>query len=160
VESVILEHAPAEVVRGLLIQLGIASNGVEYAPWPVFVENEPDQPDNCITVEDMPGVLDGRLHPTGEVQEHNGILIRVRGARDITGTDLKDGYQIARRRIDLICEALDQSVRSTQVTLDSATYIVYSANRISSVDSLGRTRANRERSIFTVEYQFTIAQQT
>lgn len=157
-ERIILEHAPGEVVRALLIQLAVGTEGTLYASWPVFVDQEPDEPDNCITVEEMLGGIDGKLGPTGEVIEHYGFHIMVRSARVPTGTDPQPGYRVGRNKIDEICTQLDQHVDCVIVTIDSATYTVHAAHRISSVNPLGKSRANSARYSFSVDYQITITQ--
>lgn len=156
-ERFILEHAPGEVVRQLLIQLSVGSDGLDYTSWPVFVDQEPDNPDNCITIEEMIGGLDGKLGPSGEVVEHYGFHIMVRSARNQTGTHPQPGYRVGRNKIDEVCSTLDEACCVT-VTIDSATYTVHAAHKMSSVNALGKSRANSARYSFSVDYQITITQ--
>lgn len=157
-ESVILTHSPAEVLRAVLIQLGQATTGTAYGQWPVFADMEPDTPDNCVTLYDTQGIIQGRNHPDGEVQENQGLQVRVRGVKDSTVTPALHGSQVAYRQAASICRILDQTVCRTTVNLDSSTYIIHSANRASSILKLGRMRDNRERYVCTVNYLIAMAE--
>ncbi len=151
--TVILDHSPAYVIRCLLIQLGMATAPKDYDIWPVFVSNEPDQPDNCIVVVDTAGALHGRHHFDGEVQEGYGIQILTRSV-DYTGE----------QTLRAIVEALDQQVANTAVQImddigtGTTDYIVYSMNRAGGILHPGRGPNNANRDMFTVNYIATIDQ--
>ena len=78
-----LSHTVSQVIRQLLIDNGLGSNGG--ASWPVYSMQEPDSPDNAITVYDTAGVGRGRFQIDGEVQEVHGIQVRVRSKDGQTG---------------------------------------------------------------------------
>ena len=145
--TVILDHPPEFVVRTLLIDLGMATEPADDDDWPVFVSNEPDQPDSCIIVVENGSVLRGRHHFDGEVQEGYGVQIKVRSI----------DYS-ARQTIGAIVEALDQQVRNTLVEVSSADYRVYSMHRTGSVLHPGKGPGNSNRDLFTVNYVATIDQ--
>jgi hypothetical protein len=49
-----LDHFPADIIRQLLIDLGVGLD-VTATDWPAFSQKEPDSPDNVITVFDTMG---------------------------------------------------------------------------------------------------------
>lgn len=162
-ESVLLNHAPREVVRALLIQLGVGTDGQSYAAWPVFHGMEPNDPDNCITLFDDDSTHHGRTQVNGEVQEHYNVEIRVRAAGVTTGTALQHGSQAVRSKINSIVRALDQQVRMTNVNVtnemgNTTPYVVHAASRNGGVADLGRQRENKERYVNTVSYSIAITQ--
>lgn len=156
-----LYHAPGEVVRALLIQLGVGSDGITYLDWPIFIDEEPDKPDNCITIEEIQGKLDGVHQPTGETIEHYGFHISIRCVRTTTGTASQiPGYRIARNKVDQVCVQLSQNVAQLILTLDNIQYLISGCLQLSSADPLGKARNNSGRYRFTVDYQITIVQLT
>lgn len=117
-----LNHSPAEIVQTLLIDLGY---GVSQGnlPWPVFVANEPETPDNCVTVYDTVGRQHGRTFPDGERQEHHGIQVRIRAAL----------HEIGYRKARQVAVALDEEVYRDEVTVDTSEYRVHSITRVSDI---------------------------
>src|SRR5688572_13398595 len=84
-----LLHSPGEVVAYLLVELGLGATPTNPpaspATWPVYAEGEPDTPDNCITVYTTAGRSDGRSMIDGELFEHYGVQIRIRGRTQTDG---------------------------------------------------------------------------
>jgi hypothetical protein len=74
-----LTNAPSDIVAHLLVQLGLGT--LASGTWPIYVNNEPDSPDNVITCYDFLGLQHGRTMPDGERQHHDGVQIRVRAMR-------------------------------------------------------------------------------
>lgn len=74
-----LTHQPSQIVRQLLIDLGLGTNG---GTWPVYYGKTPDLPDSLLVVNDIEPQLDGQLMPSGAVVQHRGIQIMVRAALD------------------------------------------------------------------------------
>jgi len=93
-----LSHAPSQIVRQLLIDLGLGADGG--STWPVYAEQEPDSPDACITVYETAGVGRGRFQQSGGVQVLYGIQVRVRAAN----------AQKARTKADDVLYSLTQEV--------------------------------------------------
>lgn len=125
-----LTHSPSDIVAQLIIDLGLGSlpNYATNPSWPVFSHNEPDQPDNAITIYDTVGKKNGRTNPDHEIQEHHGIQVRIRSA-------LSDvGYTKARA----IAIALDEQVYRESVTIDSTTYCVQCFNRTGDIIAFGK----------------------
>lgn len=141
-----LLHSPADVVRWLLIQTeqGVAPSSV--GAWPVFVSIEPDRPDNCITVYDTEGILEGRIQTTGEVVEQLGVMLRVRS----------QNYPLGYSKCLNLQRELDQQIYRRQVTVQNSTYVVHSLTRRGSILAIGKDRGNSDRFIFTLNYTLTI----
>lgn len=77
-----MHHSPADVIRYLLIQLGLGTDPGDNTDWPIYAPSEPDKPDNAITVYTTAPDLHGRAMPTKEILQHFGVLIRVRSTTD------------------------------------------------------------------------------
>lgn len=136
------DHSPADVLRRLLIQLGLGT-APETRPlesWPIYASNEPSDPDNCITVYDTAGTDDGRSMIDGELFGHYGIQVRVRSLDHATGW----------LKADAIQTALAETVYDNAVTIGGSSYLVHSANKIGDVLALGKDVSDTKRSLFTL----------
>ena len=145
-----LWHSPADIVRELLVQLGMGSDPTVSpgSPWPVYASAEPQSPDNCITVFDTQGTDDGRtMH--GFKPDHFGIQVRVRAADHPTAWQKAD----AQIRVAL-CEGVDDSSLPQTVTLTiplpMTRYTVPNFARIGQCLALGKEAPNSRRSIVTL----------
>lgn len=141
-----LEHSPADVVRYLMRDLGLGVLPSSGGPWPVFVGNEPDNPDNCLTLYDTAPTLGGRIQATGEYVEKHGIQIRLRAKNHV------DGYQKSRE----ITEALDTLAYRDTVTINGASYLVHALHRTSGIIEVGFDSPVSKRLLFTVNYLVTL----
>lgn len=137
----LLLHSPADVVRQLLVDLGL---GIDYADdrtdWALFASGEPDLPDNCITVYDTTGLDEGREMVSGERQEHHGLQIRVRSKTQAVG--------FAKARD--ISVALDEDVYQETVAVDGDSYLVWAVRRTGDPLFLGKDAPNSKRNLFTI----------
>ena len=127
-----LDHSVSYIVRQLLIDLGVASDGVN-GEWSVFAGSMPDQPDQLIVVYEMIGVKDGRSMIDGEVFTHPAFSIQVRHPTHPGGI-VKAGA---------IATALDGVLRRTVTAYDlveptgtgtgtsSISYLVHAISRFS-----------------------------
>lgn len=140
-----LTHSPARIIRQLLIDLGLGSNG---GTWPVFYAMEPNAPDNCISVFDTTGTSDGRSMIDGELFGHEGFQVRVRAQDHDTGWTKADAIQ----------KGLAEDVSLETVTVASSRYTVYAVTRISDVLPLGRQVPQSMRSIFTINATLAVNQ--
>lgn len=127
----LLTHSPADILRYLLISKGLGitptptpSNSV----WPIYADNEPDGPDNCITVFNTTGKKNGRYQVTGQVHEFHGIQIRIRSSISTVG------YTKSRA----IAITLDENVLTESVNVSGTVYCVQSFTRTSDVIPLGK----------------------
>jgi hypothetical protein len=107
------------VIRQLIVDQGW---GVDYVDddtdWASFDGQEPDEPDNCITVYDTEGVDQSRAMATGERQESHGFQVRVRSK------DKKVGFAKARQ----IAVGFD-TVYMASTTVDGVVYRVWAIKR-------------------------------
>lgn len=135
-----LNHSPADIVRYLLVDLARGSLPEDETDWPIFVSQEADHPDSCITLYDTSGILEGRAQISGEIQEHYGIQIRVRAANST----------IAYAKISEINAWIDESVRNNLVTIEGSQYLVYAITRKGGILSLGKEVSASKRNLYTV----------
>lgn len=143
-----LDHSPADVVRRLLIDLGLgAAPPAASSAWPIYTGGEPNLPDQAITVTDTEGRGHGRDQVTGERQEHHGISIMVRAAT------FPAGYAKARD----VATALDAQYQDV-TTLGAARYLVHAVTRTSDVFSLGKESPQSKRSLFSVNALVSLRQ--
>lgn len=140
-----LTHSPAQIVRQLLIDLGL---GTASGDWPVFYAMEPNAPDNVLTVFDTTGTDDGRSMVTGELFGHDGFQVRVRAKDHATGW----------LKADAIQTDFAESVSLRQVTVDSSSYLIHAITRIGNVLALGRQTPQSMRSIFTLNATVPLSQ--
>lgn len=135
-----LSHSPADIVRYLLVNLSRGSLPEDEAAWPIYVSQEPDHPDSCITVYDTSGIIEGRAQISGEIQEHYGIQIKVRAASPT----------VAYAKISEVNNWIDKSVRNNLVTIESSQYLVYAITRKGGILSLGKELSSSKRNLYTV----------
>lgn len=123
-------------------------NGVSFVvnpnAWPVYYDQEPDTPDNGITVYGTLGKDDGRTQIDGELQEHHGVQIRVRSLNKI-------GFSVI-SQIATMCDGLvDMGVTVATQELGTNKYIVQSVNRTGNgVLSLGKEMTPTRRNLYTL----------
>lgn len=137
-----MDHSPANVLQRLLVGLSLGvlpSAGSGSLTWPIYCSLEPDEPDNCITVEDQQGRLQGRVQISGEFQGQEGWSIRVRSAL----------YPIGYEKANDIVVSIDQVLRQT-VTIGADIYLVQSLTRTTDVIPLRRNVPESSRSLFTI----------
>lgn len=128
-----LTHSPADVVRYLLIDLGIGTDPEDEGSWPIFCDGEGDTPDNVITIYNTSGAVQGDVHYNGEVQEHQGLQFRIRGGTSV----------IAWGKTEALKTKVDQDVNGNVVTIDAVQYEVYCIARTGTVIALGKVDGKR-----------------
>jgi len=121
-----LNHSPAYILANYLVDAGLTTFG---GTWPVYIGKEPDTPDDCVTIYDTDGRIQGRTHYDGEMQEHYGIQVRVRSAPH----RIVEGY----RKCKSILQNFDTEVLRTLVVIGSSTYKIQAITRQSDVIPLG-----------------------
>ena len=135
-----LSHSPADIIRYLLVDLARGSLPEDETTWPIYVSQEPDSPDSCITLYDTSGILEGRAQISGEIQEHYGIQLRVRAASPT----------VAYSKISELNSWIDECVRNNVVTIESSQYLVYAITRKGGILSLGKELSASKRNLYTV----------
>lgn len=149
-----LANSAADVLGILLVDLGLGTAPVtvgRQGEWPVYTEDEPDTPDNCITIYDTEGVGRGKTMPDGEVQEAHGIQVRVRAKTHTVG------FAKARE----IAVTLDPlSMRTVSVPTGNVTnrYRIWSLSRIGDVLAIGKQFPANKRRLFTLNYLVSLRQ--
>lgn len=145
-----LVHSPAQILRKLLIDLGLGSmpDPTTTIIWPIFAESMPSSPDNLICTYTTQGVLQGSSMVDGEVQESYGFMIKVSTAVD------RDGWSMA----SLIVNKIDKEVNRTTVIIDAFSYLVHSMRRTSSILNLGKGVPANKQNAYTINGTMTITQ--
>lgn len=138
--SLVFLHPPADIIRWLMIDLGLGTNPSLGSSWPIYYSSEPDTPDEVITVYNTTGIIDGRSSIDGEIWEHYGFQVRVRSTKN----------RLARVKIDSIARSLSETAYNSLVTIDGNSYIVAAINRKGSVIDIGKETPTSERSVFTL----------
>lgn len=128
-----LGHSPADIVRWLLIGLGLGTDPNNEGTWPIFCDGEGDTPDNVITLYNTSGSVQGETHYNGEVQEHYGIQFRIRGGTSVIAFGKTEALKIM----------ADQDINGSLVTIDSIQYEVHCIARTGTVIALGKVDGKR-----------------
>jgi hypothetical protein len=147
--SVALQHSPADVTARVLVALGLVADpetDPPGSPWPVFVADEPDRPDNCVTVYDTTSTNDGRSMRDGENWQHRGIHVRVRAIDHPTGS----------AKAEAISVALAEDVYRETVVIGAATYSVHCFAAVGDPISLGKEVPESRRFLFTINATLAI----
>ena len=158
------QHSPADVVRHLLVNLGVGVLPSLTGDWPIYEGSEPEQPDNAITLYDQKGLTYGRVQLTGTVVDKPGVLFRVRSWNAL------DGFNKASE----IARIIDETVTFDTLTIPVgyiptgaiATYLVESITRIGTVHDIGKnapatpgsTSVSSKRNIFTLNAVVSLRQ--
>ena len=116
------------MVRKLLIDLAL---GTESGTWPVKVANEPDTPDDVITVTDTQGISQGRRQIDGMVLNNQGFQVRVRSG------DRSEGWA----KIANIKQTFEDTILQATVSIGANHYAVSSIVNIGEILFLGRDTA-------------------
>lgn len=139
-----LTHSPAQILRKLLIDLGLAETTGD---WTCYFSVAPDSPDKAVITFDTEGRVQGRTHVDGETQLAHGVQIQVRGT---------PAHEIGYARAMVIAVGLDGFSRAT-VTINAVSYLVQAVTRTSDVISLGIGDASRRR-LFTINAVMSVRQ--
>jgi len=127
-----MNHTPAQVVRQLLINLGL---GTATGTWPIHHSVLPPQPDDCIAVIDTEPFLFGRSHVTGQTLMIRGIQVMVRSANVV------EGY----RKCKDINVAFDEDVYRDEVTIEDSIYLVQAISRLTAEIPIGWDETSKRR---------------
>jgi len=118
--------------------------------WPVFYDDEPSSPDNCLTVAGTSNLLQIRTQFDGEWEEPAGVQVRVRGkTSDIAGVKAQE-----------VAWKMDKTPPRTVVTIESHTYLIHTINRTGGVINVGKESANSDRWLYSVNALISIDQLT
>lgn len=134
-------HSPADIVRWLLVGIGVGTDPTlsVLQPWPVYAADEPDEPDNCLTVYDTTPQDDGRVHTDGEVLRMHGFQLRIRAVDHPTGAAKLYAAQVTMTEANV----------GRTVSIGTARYTVFALSK-PSVGMLGKDMPNTARKLFTI----------
>jgi len=149
-----LTNAPADVLAQALIDAGGGSS--PGGSWPIFVWQEVDSPDNCITLYDTVGTVQGRIQSGGEVIEHPGVQIKVRSSSSA----------LANEKIRHLQYIVDEVIRQTIVHVSDpvgtgtevSSYLIHAVSRSGTILSLGKEVSATKRTIFTLNVTISLTQ--
>lgn len=137
--SLPLLHSPAEILREVLVGLDVG--GLPTAVrWPLFVGNEPSDPDDCLTLYDVQGTDDGRSMLDGELYVHSGFQLRLRSR------DYPTGFAKASDSRRTLAESILRII----VAGSGLTYLLHAITRLSDVISLGKEVPSSKRYLFVI----------
>lgn len=139
-------YSPADVLRNLMITMGLGTDPESAASWPVFTAQEPTSPDNCITTYDTTGQSDGRFQVNGELYDHFGVQVRIRASNHAQGWIKSQSIR----------DRLANEVFHETVTLGGLNYRVHGCHKIGQVLALGKESAVSRRSLFTINLFITL----
>ena len=145
--STSLTHSPADVIRWLLVSGSLGTNPSLGLTWPIYASDDPDLPDDLMTVYDTAGVTQGRLQETGETAEHRGVMVQIRGIDQPTTW----------AKADAVRAYLDESVHNEIITVGGSQYVVHAVTRKSGPISLGR-EPTTSRFLFTLNAVVSLRQ--
>jgi hypothetical protein len=132
----VLDDSPAMVLATWLQQVAIGVDPLigGATGWPIFVDQEADLPNEALAVYNTAGVVDGRIHNTGETIVHEGIQFSARSA----------SLLLARQKIDEIALKVDALIQ-TPVTVGSNRYNINAINKTSGVLYAGPDSKTRQK---------------
>lgn len=137
-----MKHSPAKVIAELL-QQGSSPLFSSYEVgtiWPIFVAHMPDKPNDCGTIYDTPGILEGRIYDSGKYVKQFGLQIRFRA------TDHNRGWEKAYATAAFLSTILNVSV----VVGHSNTYQINTITQSSTILPLGVEKGEGRRMLFTL----------
>ena len=147
-ESLMMKNSPASILAEYIVTtLQLLTDPDLDEQWLCFISSMPDGgvPDNCGTVYDVPGRLDGSMNRTGAVVQHYGVQIKIRSI----------SYNTGWRRIEDIALALDRMLDAS-ITREGTNYIIYNAMRATPVIPLGAEPGTKRRWLFTATFTLTM----
>lgn len=148
------DHGQQDIARKVLTVAGVGVHPDTNQPysWPIYVDQEPDAPDNCLTLYETAGITDGKLGPTGEDTEHHGLQIQVR-------CEASRPY-VGRKKARAVKSTLDQLASPYDLTFEGISYTIYSFNPQGSIIPLGRDMTNKNRFLWTLNYTVSLIRNT
>lgn len=145
-----LRNPPADIIRWLLIDLGLGTKPSVHQDWPIQYSQKPNVPDNMVWLLDSVGTSDGDTQPDGEMQSHYGFQILLRATDDLTGW-------FKMNQIFIIC----QSIERKRLTIDNngspARYLIDNVSKLGNIIPLG-SEPESKRVLFSLNAATTLRQ--
>lgn len=142
-----LQHSAADVIRYLMVAQGLGVLPSAGGSWPIYVGTEPETPDNCLTVYNTTPVKDGRYMVSGQVAQHYGVLVRVRGVNQ----------QTIAAKAEEVKAVLTEQVQLATVDVGPSLYLVQSLSLASGPIYIG-AEPEGERELATVNFLAPVKQ--
>jgi len=128
-----VNHSPAQILAKYLTDQSIFSATLSN-DWALFVGHLPQKPSRAGALFDVPGSIDGRYMGTGEVKEHPGVSLQVRG---------KDSdYKVGKDKLDATLASI-QALDSVSISIGGDSYLIENMSRIAAVSALGPLDSQR-----------------
>lgn len=136
------QHTIGEIIQQLLIAngLGVDPDILPLGSWPVYSPTLPTKPDNLIVSVTRTGRIHGRTHVDGEVLQHYGFQLMIRGVDDRTGN----------RKAEDIRYKMQTSMYQNIIVIDGSSYLIPCISNIGEVLALGIDHPNSKRSLFSI----------
>jgi hypothetical protein len=145
--SGILTHTPAYILRTRIINDGKGTVTDENRAWPVYVDGDPNLPDNMITVRDTTNVEKGYRQYNKELQQHYGVQVRIRAKSVPVGFP----------KYNALVVAIERYINDTLI-VDGVTYTFTSY--VTSDMFVGREMAVSRRPLWTINAMLVIRQES
>ena len=148
-----MTHSPSDIAAQLLIDLGLFTNP-ELDPiqaWPVYPSNEPERPDNILSIYDIETWDHGRTQPNGVMQGPHGVQFKLRAKTHLIGWT----------KVDTLCDRLQLRTGgcyNVDVTIDGTRYHIHSFCGISQVIPLGKESPTSTRRVFVINAGIVVDQ--
>lgn len=136
-------HTASDVLRRMLVDLGVGSLPTDGGDWPIYEGNEPDLPDSALFVSTTQGTPQGRSMLDGEVLGPRGFQVKVRSPDSPSGV----------AKAEAIRRVLAEDVYDEDVVVGAMTYRVQSVVRIGDVIPLGKEVGKTKRHLFAINAQ-------
>ena len=140
--SGLLNHSPAEITQRQLVSGSFGTLPSASSTWPIFLQNEQDSPDSCITIYDTLGETEGTIQIDGKVVERYSIQIRLRSGL----------YETAYTKAQAIQQYLDKTIKQTSITIGSDTYLITDYIRRQPILRIGKDIPQSKREILVINY--------
>jgi len=138
-------HSPAAIIQQYLIDAGVATLGGAGGAWPVFVDAEPNLPDNCITVYDTDEIDYGRVQFNGDILSPKGFQVRIRAVSHAVGWDKASTIEDQLKQKGGAYDAYHRPV-----TIDGENYVLQAVVGIGHVIRLGKAVPQSRLNLFTI----------
>lgn len=142
----LIYHSPAQVVAKAIVDQSAGTLPASNGNWPVYVSQEPDTPDNLITVYDTQGIMHGFTQIDGLGQDHHGVMIRVRGAT------YSEGYirGLLLKKIFDVPAFINRTLVTIADTTYAFSYAIANVRRTGDLLSLGADKPSSRRRLFSL----------
>jgi len=141
-----MRHSPAQITVQALTDDGIMDSPSSGGDWPLYVDHLP-KTKQCAAIRTTAGISDGRIMKTGEVIDHPGIQVRVKGHT----------YEDANQKCWAIADYFSKLKYKLVVLSDGFGYTIQAVSRFSPILPLG-VEEGTGLYIFSCNFTVTLSQ--